>query len=102
MKPILPHPDHHELHGITVAVDTRGPEVYVGRCHTIDAERVYLVDVDVHTAGDGAASKRDYLTQVAKFGHWKKHDRLSLPLADVLWLEPLGKIAEHGPPAECR
>ena len=102
MKPIRPHPDHHELHGITIAVGSKGAEVYVGRCHTIDADRIYLVDVDVHADGADGTSNRDYLTQVAKFGHWKKHDRLALALADVAWMERLGVIAEHGPPDACR
>ena len=26
------HHDKHELHGITVVVDTEGPKVFVGRC----------------------------------------------------------------------
>lgn len=100
MKPIRPHPDHHSLHGITVAVDTNGP-LYVGRCHDIDATQVYLVDVAVHTPEPGGLSKRDFLAQVAAFGFWKQHDRLTVPRADIAWLETLGKIAENGPPAAC-
>jgi hypothetical protein len=98
MKPIRPHPEHHDLHGITVAVDTGGAEVYVGRCHDIDKERVYLVDVDVHVDGAHGLSKRAWLEQVAKFGHWKKHERLALARADVAWIETLGTIAVEGPP----
>ena len=101
MKPIQPHPDHHELHGITVAVDTHGAEIYVGRCHDIDAERIYLVDVDVHTAGGEAGGKRAYLERVAKFGHWKQLDRLAIDRRRVAWMETLGRIAEQGPPADC-
>jgi hypothetical protein len=101
MQPILPHPDHHELHGITVAVDTCGAEIYVGRCHDVDAERIYLVDVDVHVAGGEAGSKRDYLERVAKLGHWKQHDRLVVERSRVTWMATLGRIAEHGVPAEC-
>jgi len=101
MKPIMPHPDHHELHGITIAVDTHGPTVYVGRCHTMDGERIYLVDVDEHTVAADGTSKRAYLEQVAKFGHWKKHDRVTIERSDVAWFERLGKIAESGPPEAC-
>lgn len=101
MNPAQPHPGHHELHGITVAVDTRGPQLYVGRCHDVDARHVYLVDVDVHEATEDGA-KRRYLEQVAKFGHWKKLDRIAVPLDDVAWMERLGHIAEHGPPEQCR
>lgn len=101
MKPIRPHPDHHELHGVTVAVDTRGPHIYVGRCHTIDDTRIYLVDVDVHEGGEGGTSKRDWLARIGRFGHWKKVDRLALDLADVAWMDTLGNIAEQGPPEAC-
>jgi len=100
MKPIRPHPDHHELHGITIAVDTHGPTIYVGRCHTMDNDRIYLVDVDEHTAPSTESreqSKQDYLQQVAKFGHWKKHDRLVIEQQDVAWFRTLGSIAESGP-----
>ena len=102
MKPVRPHPDHHELHGITVAVDTRGPRLYVGRCHDVDERAVYLVDVAVHECVDGGQSKRDYLVQVAKFGPWAQHDRIAVPRAEVAWMDTLGNIAERGPPAECR
>ncbi len=100
MKPIRPHPDHHDLHGITVAVDTHGPRLYVGRCHTIDDDHVHLVDVAVHEAGEGKASKRDFLEQAAKFGVWKQHDRLRVPCAEVAWIATLGEIAAKGLPQE--
>ena len=45
------HEHTHELHGITVVVDTDGPEIYVGRCHDMDERRVILHDVDVHRDG---------------------------------------------------
>lgn len=98
MKPIRPHPDHHELHGVTVAVGTRDGALHVGRCHDVDDDRIWLVDVDVHTDGEGGLSQRAWLEQVAKFGHWKQHDRLALLRADVVWMETLGKIAVEGPP----
>ncbi len=101
MKPIRPHPDHHDLHGVTVAVDTNGAEIYVGRCHTIEGGRIYLVDVDVHVSGSDGTTKRDWLQRIGRFGHWKKHDRLVLELDDVAWMDTLGNIAANGPPAEC-
>jgi hypothetical protein len=97
MKPIRPHPDHHDLHGFTIAVDT-GTEVYVGRCHDMDAEQIRMVDVDVHAYGGDRGSRREYLERVAKWGHFKQHDRLALSRKDVVWLETLGRIAEHGVP----
>ena len=101
MKSIRPHPDHHELHGITVAVETRAGALYVGRCHDVDQHNVYLVDADEHAvdAADDGGAKRRYLEQVARFGHWSKHPRLAVSRDQVLWMERLGHIAEHGPPA---
>ncbi len=86
------HDDKGPLHGITVVVDTRGPQVYVGRCDTQDAERIILLDVDVHADGEGGRSKGDYLRTVARVGHWKKHDRISIATHDILSVRRLGEI----------
>ena len=40
------HDDRGPLHGITVVVDTKGPQVYVGRCDTYDARWLVLNDAD--------------------------------------------------------
>ena len=48
------HQDRCPLHGITVVVDTAGPDVYVGRCDDEDDERVILLDADSHREADGA------------------------------------------------
>ncbi len=77
------HHDRHELHGITVVVDTSGPEVWVGRCDDIDAESVILLDAAMHQDGEGGHSKTDWVKQAALYGVWKKHDRVQLPRAQV-------------------
>lgn len=87
------HHDRSALHGITVAVDTRGAAIYVGRCDDMDEERIVLLDVDVHEEGQGGRSKHDYLRRAAEYGTWKKHDRLTLPMSEVAWVRPLGEIA---------
>lgn len=84
------HHDKGELHGITVAVDTNGPEVYVGRCDTADDQHIVLLDVDVHADGNEGRSKQDYLKRVAQFGAWKKHDRIVLPMDQVASVRRLG------------
>ena len=85
------HQDRSALHGITVVVDTEGPEVYVGRCDDLDDERVILLDVDSHRDGDGGHSKEDYVRRAARFGVWKKHARLVLPRSAVTSVRPLGE-----------
>jgi len=84
------HQGKHELHGITVVVDTHGDEVYVGRCDDMDESAIMLLDVDVHRAGEGGRSKEEYLERAARFGTWKKHDRLTLPRRDVASIRRLG------------
>ena len=86
------HQNKSELHGITVVVDTDGPEIYVGRCDDMDDERVILLDVDVHADGDDGRSKDDYVKRAAQFGVWKKHDRLVLDRSRVTSVRRLGEL----------
>ena len=87
------HHDRGALHGITVVVDTSGPRVYVGRCDTEGPDGIVLLDVDVHADGEGGRSKADYVQAVARFGHWKKHDRVVVPGAEIASVRRLGDIA---------
>jgi hypothetical protein len=86
------HQHKGELHGITVVVDTDGPEVYVGRCDELAPEGVVLLDVDVHRDGDGGRSKEQYLRDAARFGTWKKHDHLVVPHERVASIRRLGEL----------
>ncbi|HEX9733830.1 MAG TPA: hypothetical protein VGG06_17805 [Thermoanaerobaculia bacterium] len=86
------HQNKSELHGITVVVDTAGPEIYVGRCDDMDEERVILLDADVHRDGDGGRSKDAYVERAARLGVWKKHDRLVLDRRQVTSVRRLGDL----------
>ena len=86
------HDDKHELHGITVVVDTSGPEVFVGRCDTMDDEQIYLLDVDFHRDGDQGRTKAEFLRRTAQFGQWKKFDRLTVPRDTVTSILPLADV----------
>lgn len=86
------HQHKGELHGITVAVETDGPEVFVGRCDEITSDAVILLDVDVHRDGDGGRSTAQYLADAARFGVWKKHDALAIPRSRVTSVRPLGQL----------
>ena len=87
------HHDKSELHGITVVVDTSGPEIYVGRCDDMDDERVILLDVDVHHDGEDGKSKDEYVTRAARFGVYKQHDRIEVPAERIASVRRLGEIA---------
>jgi hypothetical protein len=86
------HPDRSELHGLTLVVDTDGPEIYIGRCDDVTDSEVILLDVDVHRAGDGGRTKQEYVERAAQVGVWKKHDMLVLPRSRVVDIRRLGEI----------
>jgi len=86
------HHDKGELHGITVVVDTDGPELFVGRCDTVTESGVVLLDVDIHVDGESEGSKEEYLSRVAMVGHWKKHDRIVVPSERVSSVRRLAEL----------
>ena len=93
------HDDRGDLHGITVAAFA-ADTVYVGRCHEMDDQRLMLLDVDKHTDGQEGRTTREYLERAAKFGVWKKHDQLVLPMAEITAVKPLGEFYQGvGKPA---
>jgi len=87
------HHGRSELHGITVVVDTRGPKVFVGRCDDLDEHEVILLDADVHEDGANGRSKNDWVREAARWGVWKKMDRVVIPRAEVASVVRLGDIA---------
>ena len=90
------HQDKGELHGITVVVDTDGPEVFVGRCHEVTPAEVVLLDVDVHRADPadpGAATKDEWVRRAARFGVWGRHRHLVVPRERVASIRRLGDVA---------
>ena len=87
------HQGKSALHGITVVVDTTGPEIFVGRCDDEDERGVMLDDVDLHRDGEGGRSKDEYVTRAARFGVFKKYDRLFIPREKVASVRRLGEIA---------
>lgn len=86
------HQGKHELHGITVVVDTHGPEIYVGRCDDILEDRILLHDVDVHRDGEEGRSKDDYVKGASEWGVFKKHDRLVVDRSHVASIRRLGEV----------
>jgi len=88
------HSDKSALHGITVVVDTVGTKVYVGRCDDEDDQHVILLDADVHEDGQSGRSKQQYVERAAKFGVWKKIDRIILPRNEVKSIARLGETAQ--------
>lgn len=86
------HQEKSEHHGMTLVVDTDGPEVYIGRCDDVTEREVILLDVDVHRDGDDGRSKQQYVERAAQVGVWKKHDMFVLPRGRVTSIRRLGEI----------
>ncbi len=87
------HDTADPLHGITVVAES-GDTVYVGRCHARENGTILLLDVDQHTNGEDGKTNQEYLTRAARFGVWKKHEKLTLKADDVSGLSPL---SDHFP-----
>ncbi len=86
------HQDKHQLHGITVVVDTLGDEIYIGRCDDLNEKGVLLLDVDVHRDGDEGRSKEQYVERAAQYGIWKKHDRVAIAGPNIASVRRLGDL----------
>jgi hypothetical protein len=86
------HQGKSELHGITVIVDTTGPEIFVGRCDDQDERGIFLQNVDVHRDGEGGHSKEEWVRRAAQLGVWKKYDRLVIPNDKIASVRRLGEV----------
>ena len=73
------HDNTHELHGITVVVDTSGAEVFIGRCDDLNEGGILILDVDSHREGDDGLSNEDYVRRAARVGVWSKERRRFIP-----------------------
>ena len=83
------HQDRHELHGITVVLETHDSKVYVGRFDSQDERGVHMHDVGVFDAAAGGTSKTDFLRRCDKFGIMPQHKDLLVPTTEVSAIERL-------------
>jgi hypothetical protein len=89
------HPGHHELHGITVVLETNGSRTYVGRFDSQDQRGVVMHDVGVYDASVGTSSREEYLSRAAKFGIRAEHKHLLVPGDQVVRITRFTDIAEQ-------
>jgi hypothetical protein len=75
------HPGHHELHGVTVVLETHGRETFVGRFDSEDEGGVRMLDVGVHE-GDGP-TRDEYIRRSLKFGVRTDRKQVVVPKAVV-------------------
>jgi hypothetical protein len=86
------HEHKHELHGITVVVETTGPELWIGRCDDVVGEGVILRDADVHRQGEGEKPRADWLDRARRFGVHPHHRRTVVPADRVASIRRLAEI----------
>jgi hypothetical protein len=86
------HHDRHELHGLTVVVETDGPDLWIGRCDDIVDAGVILRDADVHREGESERPRDEWLDRAKRFGVWPHHPRTVVPAARVTAVRRLSEI----------
>jgi len=86
------HQGKSDLHGITVIVDTLGPEIVIGRCDDEDERGIILNDADVHVDGQGGRSKDQYVKRAAEVGVFARHPRIFVPRPQIASIRRLGEL----------
>ena len=84
------HTDRHELHGVTVVLDTRGDATYIGRFDSQDEHGVHLFDVGVFDPATG--TREAYLRRSAQFGIRVDRPELTVATSEVARVLPLGQL----------
>lgn len=92
MRTFHEHEAKHELHGITVVVETTdGGELWVGRCDDIVDAGVILRDADVHREGASSTPRGEWLEKARRFGVWPNHRRAVVPAGRVAAIRRLAE-----------
>ena len=86
------HEHRHELHGITVVVDTAGGATFVGRFDSEDERGIHLLDVSRFDVGQGG-TREEYLRRSARYGIRVEQKHLVVPSPDVAQVSRLGELA---------
>ncbi|HXE56546.1 MAG TPA: hypothetical protein VNK43_00955 [Gemmatimonadales bacterium] len=86
------HPGHHELHGVTVVLETSGGTTYVGRFHDVEGGVVRMHDVAVHDPAASDVGRDDFLRRTLKFGVRADRKFLTIPEGEVTRITPLGEV----------
>ncbi|MEO8293997.1 MAG: hypothetical protein ABI613_00685 [Gemmatimonadota bacterium] len=84
------HPGHHDLHGITVVLETNGPQMFVGRFDSQDEKGVHLIGVSVFDPVTSTQSSEEFLNRTRRFGVKVDRAHYLVPLTSVLQIRPLG------------
>jgi hypothetical protein len=87
------HPGHHELHGITVVLETTQARLYVGRFDRQDESGVHMIGVSIFDPAQATPTREDFLARTAKFGVRVDRPHVTVPFNLVLEITPLNSIS---------
>lgn len=85
------HSERHELHGITVVVETTGEMTYVARFDLQDERGVHLINVAQHTPSSGQPLD-EFLARTRKFGVKAERKHLVVPASDITRIRRLSEM----------
>jgi hypothetical protein len=91
MRTFAQHEHKHALHGITVVVETDGPELWIGRCDDIVEAGVMLKDADVHREGD-SRPREEWLERARLVGVFPNHRQALVEAARVVSVRRLAEL----------
>jgi hypothetical protein len=83
------HDTSDPMHGVTVVVETTGPEIWVGRCNRVEDHRVLLFESDCFVEGESAGTKEEWLQRTAMVGFQPRHPKLEIERHRVRSVRPL-------------
>jgi hypothetical protein len=89
------HPGHEALHGVTVIVEARSGQAWVGRYHERTERGVLLHDVAIHDPSSATLPREGWLEQLRKFGVRVEARHIVVPTSEVDRIRPL---VEHDGP----
>ena len=86
------HPGHHELHGVTVVLDT-ARALWVGRFDSVTQKGLLLHDAGCYQDGVTEGTREEYLRKTLQFGVRATQKNALIPEEEVRGLRQLAEVA---------
>lgn len=86
------HPGHHELHGVTVVLETP-TALWVGRFDSVTPKGVLLHDAGCYEDGVTEGTREDYLRKTLQFGVRATAKQTLIPEGEVRGMRQLAEVA---------
>ena len=83
------HPNHDELHGITVVIHTSTPRTFIGRWDQEEAGMIRILQATMHEGESSSQPKDDWVAHTKKYGVPSDFPQLTIPREDVTEVTPL-------------